>query len=282
MAEYIEFHIEISSLIHFVNEQIELNIPLPINKEVIFQCFKSAVINSETKPFLLAKVANEDNLYYEKYVRLEYEFQDKYIPDFFSYNGDFYDLDANLNISRRNTNDIVFKQLFLIKMLELNSARVSLPNFLNFQLYDNFYGDTEGLASFLIRLTGNNINPYLLPLLSGPINKWINDNGQNDAFNLILNEEQNITEEEDVLRINLDSNGSIKKDEEFYATKRNFKIQGHFTDDEIRHYFSFLYLEKGADKQPFLNEEAFKQIFANGLLIPQEPSRQLLILPFIN
>ena len=202
---------------------------------------------------------------------MENEFQDNYISDFFSYNGDFYDLDANLNIARRNTSDIVFKQLFLIKMLELNSAGVSITMFLNFQLYDNFYGDAEGLACFLIRLIGNDINPYLLPLISNPINKWINDNGQNEVFKLFQNEEQNIAAEENVLIDNLHSTSAIKNDEEFYDSKRNFKLKGHFSDDEIRHYFSFLYLEKGADKLPFLKEDVVKKIFANGLLIPQEP-----------
>lgn len=271
MSEYIDFHIEISSLLHFVNEQIELNTLIPINNEVTFDCLKRAVISSETKPFLFAHDANEDKQYYEKYVRLENEFQDKFIPDYFSYEGDFYDLDANLNIAKRNTSDKVFKTLFLIKMLEINSARLSMNDFFNFQLYDNFYGDKESLAYSLILLTGNDINPYLLPLIKEHINKWVIDNGQNAVFSLIENqEENNKTEEEDDV-FEIEAKLQAQKDEEFYASKRNLKIKGHFTDDEIRHYFSFLYLEKGADKQPFLSEEAVKQIFANGLLIPQEP-----------
>jgi hypothetical protein len=94
MSEYKDFHVEISSLLHFVNEQIELDTPIPIKKEVIFDSLKSAVISSETKPFLFAHDSNLDKQYYEKYVRLENEFQDKHIPDYFSYEGDFYDLDA--------------------------------------------------------------------------------------------------------------------------------------------------------------------------------------------
>ena len=292
MSNYIDFHIETSSLLHFVNDQIELNTPIPINKEMIFDCLKSAAINSGIKPFLLASAVNEDKTFYQKYVQLENEFQDKFIPDFFSHNGDFYDLYENLNISERNTNDKVFQHLFLIKMLEINSATLSMNDFFDFQLFDNFYGDKEGFACFLVLLTGKNTNPYLLPIISAPINKWITDNNQTVDFNFIENEiDNNKTEEEaapenDGNHQDVVSNPSIinevetpekeiidqvKKDEEFYATKRNFKIPGHFTDDEIRHYFSFLYLEKGADKQPFLSEEAVRKIFEHGLLIPQEP-----------
>ena len=292
MSNYIDFHIEISALLHFVNEQIESNTPIPINKEETFDCFKRVVISSGIKPFLLAEVANEDNLYYEKYVRFENEFQDKFIPDFFSHNGDFYDLYENLNIAKRNTNDKVFQHLFLIKMLEISSATLSMNDFFDFQLYDNFYGDKEGFACFLVLLTEKNTNPYLLPIISAPINKWITDNDQTEVFNFIENEiDNNKTEEEDTPEKDgnhqdIVTNPSIvnevetpekedihqkQKDEEFYASKRNFKLQGHFTDDEIRHYFSFLYLERGADKQPFLSEEAVTQIFKHGLLIPQEP-----------
>jgi len=270
MSNYIDFHIETSSLLHFVNDQIELNTPIPINKEITFDCLKSAAINSGIKPFLLASVANEDNTFYQKYVQLENEFQDKFIPDFFSLNGDFYDLYENLNISERNTNDKVFQHLFLIKILEINSATLSMNDFFDFQLYDNFYGDKEGFACFLVLLTGKNTNPYLLPIISAPINKWITDNNQTEVFNFIENEiDNNKTEEEAAPE--KEGIDQIQKDEEFYATKRNFKIPGHFTDDEIRHYFSFLYLEKGADKQPFLSEEAVAQIFEHGLLIPEEP-----------
>ncbi len=293
MSNYIDFHIETSSLLHFVNDQIELNTPIPINKEMTFDCLKRAAISSGIKPFLLANVANVDKPYYQKYVQFENEFQEKFIPDFFSHNGDFYDLYENLNISKRNTNDKVFQHLFLIKMLEVNSEKLSLNGFFDFQLYDNFYGDKEGFTCFLVLLTGKYTNPYLLPIISAPINKWITDNNQTEVFNFIENEiDNNKTEEEedapekDGNHQEVVSNPSIvnevetpekevidqiQKDEEFYAAKRNFKLQGHFTDDEIRHYFSFLYLEKGADKQPFLSEEAVAQIFEHGLLIPQEP-----------
>lgn len=271
MSEYIDFHIEISSLLNFVNEQIDLDTPIPINKEETIDCLKRAVISSETKPFLLAKAEEDNGLYYEKYVRLEKEFQDKRIPDYFSYKGDFYDLDAKLNIIKSNTNDDVFKHLFLIKMLEINSAGFSFNDFFNFQMYDNFYGDKEGFACFLALLTGKNINPYLLPLIKEHITKWVIDNGQTAVFSLIENVEENNKTGEADDGSEKDAIHQMQKDEEFYASKRNVKLQGHFTDDEIRHYFSFLFLEKGADKQPFLSEGAVKQIFANGLFIPAEP-----------
>ena len=43
MSKYIDFHIEISSLLHFVNEQIELDTLIPIK-------LISAILNSNSAP----------------------------------------------------------------------------------------------------------------------------------------------------------------------------------------------------------------------------------------
>jgi hypothetical protein len=271
MSENIDLHIELSLILNFINEQIESNIQIPIDKDEIYDCLKRAVISSSTKPFLYAQVAKVDRPYYEKYVRLEKEYHDKYIPDFFSYEGDFYDLAANVNISKRNTEENVFQQLFLIKILELNFAGVSIYDFFNFQLYDNFYGNKESFAFFLHRFTEKDINPYLLPIISESIIKWIKENGMESIFSTNNNEDENIRPIEKNEVIDTANTTELKNDDEFYNTKRNYKIPGNFTDDEIRHYFSFLYLEKGADKQPFLNEDAVKLIFENGLIIPEQP-----------
>ena len=41
-------------------------------------------------------------------------------------------------------------------------------------------------------------------------------------------------------------------------------------DDQIRRFFSFLYLEKFDERIPFLDENTFNKIFSNGLVIPKE------------
>lgn len=108
---------------------------------------KRAVIGSEIKPFLQSPKEVDVDPYYEKYLRIEAESFLDPIPDFFSSDGDFYDLDKKLNINIANVDDNVFQKLFSFKLLELNEKNIKLAQFLNFQLLDNFYGNRWKIRS---------------------------------------------------------------------------------------------------------------------------------------
>lgn len=49
------------------------------------------------------------------------------------------------------------------------------------------------------------------------------------------------------------------------------RINGILSDEEIRKFFSFLYLELSSNGKPFISKEVFDIVFANGLVIPDVP-----------
>lgn len=101
---YIDYHIDIKTLLDFANEQIESGKMTSDEGKIIFKCLKQVVLNAELKPFLEAPKDLEDP-YYNKYVRLESETLSKLIPDFFSSNGDFYDLQRPYFVNRIEADD---------------------------------------------------------------------------------------------------------------------------------------------------------------------------------
>lgn len=268
----VEYHIEIGSLRDYFNSLIEHNQQTPISAAEMFNSIKNAVLSSEIKPFLRAPNLNEKNPYYEKYLRMESEVDANVIPDFFSTEGDFYDLDRKLNISLENTNGSEFKKLFFLKMIELKNTGGQITDFLHFQLFDNFFGNRHAFAVFLWGLLEKGSNSSWWPEIDAEIRRWLaNDDGpdsfiEGDSLETDLTNE--VSPNKDYETVEVDGVGA----EDFLAKMRNSKIEGKFTNEEIMRFFSFLYLEKGPDKNPFLCKEAVDQIFSNGLVIPNEAS----------
>jgi len=261
----IDYHIELSSLKHFVNKLIE-NKVMPIDAQHIFSVLKQAVINSEVAPFLRKPITQEKEGYYEKYLRLEEENNsNNVVPDFFSYEGDFYDLDKNLNFSRAYVNDEQFQVLFGLKLIELYSLKTNIKEFLDFQLCDNYYGNKEEYGYFLYRLTSKDSISYLLPSINDKIQQWIKVNNINLA----------LIDKEDVVEIDSVENTS-NLIEDHWEAKKSKKIDGKMSIDEIKHFFSFLYkeqFEKSSNNQfkPILTKDEVDMIFSNGLVIPAKP-----------
>jgi hypothetical protein len=52
------------------------------------------------------------------------------------------------------------------------------------------------------------------------------------------------------------------------------RINGVLSDDEIRGFLSFLYLETSSNGKPFIMKEVFDIVFANGLVIPDVPLKE--------
>ena len=261
----IDYHIELSSLKHFANKLIE-NKVVPIHAQHIFSVLKQAVINSEVAPFLRKPITQEKEGYYEKYLRLEEENNsNNVVPDFFGYEGDFYDLDKNLNFSRAYVNDEQFQVLFGLKLIELYSLKANIKEFLDFQLCDNYYGNKEEYGYFLHRLTAKDSISYLLPSINDKIQEWIKVNNINLA----------LIDKEDVVEIgSVDNATNLIADH--WETKKNKKIDGKMSIEEIKHFFSFLYkeeFEKSKDFgfKPILTKEEVDLIFSNGLVVPAKP-----------
>ena len=264
----IEYHIELSSTREFVNERIRNNI-IPIDGNAIFNDLKKVVINANVKPFFSKdQTSSSDSNYYERHVRFAEEFNEKTIPDFFIYNGDLYDLEETCNVSRNTIEENVFQRLFVIKLLEINQAKGNINQFLDFQLYDNYYGDKEEFGLSLLSMLEKDSNCYLSPAIASELQQWIKRNNLSDLHKLFgsILEDQHIVDDETI-------NGQL---EEHWKERKNVEIKGNMTLEEIKHYFSFLYTEvldgnKLTKRGPFLTEEAVNQIFANGLVIPAIP-----------
>ena len=261
----IDFHIELSALKDFANKLIE-NKLVPINAGHIFSVLKQAVINSEVAPFLRKPITQEQDGYYDKYLRLEEEnSSNNVVPDFFSYKGDFYDMDRNLNFSRSYVNDEQFQVLFGLKLIELDSLKANIKEFLNFQLYDNYYGNKEEYGHFLHRLTAKDSISYLLPSINNEIQQWIKVNKVRLA--LIDNEDY----------VDIDSvDNATNLIVDHWEAKKKQKIEGKMNIDEIKHFFSFLYNEQfekssNCEFKPILTKEEVDMIFSNGLVIPAKP-----------
>ena len=269
----IEYHLDILTLKDFVNQEIQLNKMTAADGETIFNCLKSVVLCAELKPFLTAPVGEKSDTYYEKYVRLESEQQLNTIPDFFSSNGDFYELNRHYYIHLEEISFEIFATLFAIKLQELESLNLSIKDFLDFQIFDNFSGDKESVANlcyYLLEVAGNF---RLLPAISDKLKDWMqsnnliidNNNAHFDSANTVPeilendSDHTNMTEE--------DTESTLPKEE-----PKDFKIEGNFSDDEINKFFSFLYLEKSCDNKPYLEEIQVIDIFKNGLTIPAIPT----------
>ena len=264
-TQEIDFHIELSALKDFSNKLIE-NKLVPINARHIYSVLKQAVINSEIAPFLRKPVNTEKNDYYEKYVRLEQEnMAYNSIPDFFSHEGDFYDLDRNLNFSRVYVNDEQFQVLYALKLMELDNLNGNLKEFIEFQLYDNFNGNKEEYGYLLQRLLSKDSIFCLLPSINDKIQQWLKVNNISIILN-DLDEELDLEKEDDITKPIID----------YWEEKKNQKIEGNMSIDEIKHFFSFLYKEKieksgNYDFQPIITKEEVDMIFSNGLVIPEKP-----------
>lgn len=262
--KYIDYHIELSSLKDFVNKLIEDKI-LPIDAKYIFSVIKRAVISSEVAPFLKKPTTVEQDGYYEKYLRLEEENSSYHlIPDFFMHEGDFYDLDRNLNFSKTYINDEHFLELFALKLMELTYSKINLIEFLDFQLYDNYNGNKEAYAYLLYRLLNKDSFSYLLPSITTKIQQWIKEN---QVTAVIFNEEKQQID-------NID--GATDAAIDHWEEKKNKKIEGKMSLEELNHYATFFYKEilEKSSKYPFspmLTKEEVDVMFANGLVIPAKP-----------
>lgn len=272
----IEYHVETMSLREHVND-------LLANKqidskwcEMITKCFKSIVRNAELKPFLRTcnESENQDS-YYQKYLHLEKRLSKDEIPDFFLEDGDFYDLEITHNVSMAKIAYKDFFILFNLNLSKLERESVSIKSFLDFQLYDNFKGNKINFCHFLQQLLEIDSKFYHLLETSSILEQWIQENNDFVEGGNLGKNFDNFSTSIDSYIENIEENSepieTFFNDDVKIIERKDFKIEGKFTDDEITNYFSFLYKEKSFDNKPFLSENAVNEIFKKGLTIPAMP-----------
>jgi hypothetical protein len=265
-----DLHLELSSLRNFVNEQINLGNPYDFDGKDFYEVLKRVVIDAEVKPFLTPPKSESEQNYYEKYRRQSREEFYKLIPDFFEYEGDFYDLDRVQYAHKDFTRAEDFEKLFMIKLLELKSINYPVGEFLSFQQFDSFYGQKESIDSFLYQLTEKDGNSYLLQDLCEILRDWIGSQSLEVLTQSSI--ESHKLEFEDISVQRIDSKEKWDKEIELLKGK---ELKSDWTIDEIVYYFSFLYKEKSENGEPYLKKEEVEKIFENGFRIPQNPIHPL-------
>ena len=277
----IDLHIELSSLKDFINGQIYSGNPYSFDGKELYEMLKRVVIDSELKPFLTSPKDESEVNYYEKYRRQSQEKFDKFIPDFFEHEGEFYDLERIQYVYKEFTRPRDFEKLFLIKLLELKTNEYPIGEFLYFQQADNFYGQKESIDSFLYQLTEKDSNCRLLQETCQVLIDWIgsqhlailkesaieNDNSEPDD-----NIENNNPGPDDTSIEKIDTQEQWNNEIE---SLRGKKIKCKWSTEQITHYFSFLYKEKSENGEPYLKKEQVEKMFENGFCIPEKPIEPL-------
>lgn len=240
---YINFHLELNSLIEYFNDERAFR-NTGLDPYQIFQAARDIVISTGQEPFL--KKSESETLNYQKYVEL-WHFNDKeLVPEFYFIDDDIYDLDVAIRIIRDENTIKAFSLFFLIKIDEIRKKSPKyLHNFFDFQLYDNFYGDLDFYTIFLKDLS--QVAPNF-EQLSAIVENWIikNSNKEKEPKDII-------TEWSDLL-----------------SSKKGYKIPSKFSEDQIKHFFTLLYEERD-EENSFLLKDEYITIFQNGLTIPQAP-----------
>ena len=267
----IDLHIELSSLRDFINGQIHSGNPYSFNGKELYDILKRVVIDSELKPFLTAPKDESEVNYYEKYQRLSQEKFDKFIPDFFEYEGEFYDLERIQYVYKEFTRPRDFEKLFLIKLLELKANEYPIGEFLYFQQVDNFYGQKDSIDGFLYQLTENDSNCRLLQELCKVLKDWIGS----QSLKLLeqSSEESKVADESDSIIEQVNSQEEWEKETESLKGRR---IKCNWSMEQIQQYFSYLYKEKSEDGKPYVTKEQVDKMFENGFKIPDHPIDPLI------
>jgi hypothetical protein len=266
----IDLHLELSSLRDFINGQIHSGNPYSFDGKELYEILKRVVIDSELKPFLTPPKDESEVNYYEKYQRLSQEKFDKFIPDFFEHEGEFYDLERIQYVYKEFTRPEDFEKLFLIKLLELKANDYPIGEFLYFQQVDNFYGQKDSIDGFLYQLTENDSNCRLLQELCQVLKDWIGS--QNLEVLMQSSIESQNPELDDNAIEKIDSQQQWNNEIESLKRKR---IKCKWSLEQIVHYFSFLYKEKSENGEPYLKKEQVEMIFEKGFLIPEKPIENL-------
>lgn len=254
---FIDFHIELSSIIAYFNDQVLSGKQMPATAKQVYEYAIGAYAEISHKPFLVAAQADDD--YYQRYLQESVKEVEKTVPDFFEYQGDFYDLNETHYIRREDVGDEVFGLFFQLKLEEIqDSNKTHLAKFYDFQLYDNFYGNKEEFDNFLKNLPATADNCWQLPEVS-------------DGFNSFISDAKKSTEDSPSNK-SLDDEIEQMDDWEIYlSSRRGYLIPSIWTDDEVKAFFSFLYRYKSAIGESLLSKEEFDTIFQHGLRIPAEP-----------
>lgn len=264
--QQMDLHIDISAIIDYYNSRVLDKQPLPFLNTHIYTCLQEAFLAAGYRPFLQRPLLGKDSdnafSYYQKYQNALQNWTYETIPDFFEKDGDFYDLSRSCFVRREDVGDESFTVLFLIKFLEIiDFSENDVAAFLDFQLYDNFFGDQSEYIFFLRELPAIAKDCRQLPAIVRNIDiffskdPYIKFEGVADNGSSIENERQF---------------KKLKRWNEFINSRKGFSIPHTWSIDDVKQFFSFLYDRRASFNEALLTKEQFETIFKDGLVIPSQ------------
>lgn len=201
------------------------------------------VIVSKCKPFL---EGNDTNLNYLRKYSSDYEkhYAEREI-DYFRMYGDYYEYREKCCVDLSKNNQQEFAFLFMLKLNQYKDNLARLDDFLYYQIKSNFEARLSDFMSFIISIQ------IQFPLFADPgINRKIELWKENFDPSVLK-------------RTRLDY---------LFETPDSWEtVDLGLTDEQVRAFFSFLYLEKNNRGLPFLEKEKTEKLLRFGFMIPPMP-----------
>lgn len=201
------------------------------------------IISTYTKPFLKGK--NRTDGWAMKYYRNYPERYKSRNIDYFEFDGDYFAYDELYTVKLSDINLKDFSFLFALKLRQYQDNLAALDSFLYYQLKANFKGNVKVFMNFL-----NSILIQYAEILGSIFEKKINlwETNYHPAGVIDINEEW------------------------FWENDESWDIvELYITNDQVRAFFSFLYLERNDKGQPYLEKPDVEKLFRFGFKIPPVP-----------
>jgi len=261
--------------------------------EELYEYLKVFYLLKRHKPFI-SKEEGIDNPekqhYYDNYI---FRLANATGPvDFFKYGDAFFDMAENCIISPSDVSLRDFRKLFALSItrLPIESTEQTI-DFLNHHLEKSFSGNKDAFKVFLNNIL--NVESVILnPTTVDRVKTWMaiysstdisinEDNLLLEAVNrskeLVDFSEKKKPDVEQTLKVDaadfflLPEAAEILSENPILQSTEPIKIKGELTDDQVRHYFSFLYFTDNQIDKSFLTKDEVEEIFKNGIEIPATP-----------
>lgn len=231
------------------------------------------------KPFISQEMVQKDpslHDYYKNYYK-RLELRKDWLKDFFEEGCAFYDMNASCIIELADVDLTNYSKLFALQLRNHNNSDYKVLYFLNFHFFKTFEQNLGKYKSFLGFIT-TNFDHLLLRPAKEVICWWL----------LIISEFNDFQLENKVssfppitypILIEPVENDTMKPEEDsdleklIYTPNEPIPIEGALTLEEIKHYFSFLYKDKGEGEKPFLQKEEVEEMLNDGITIPVAPKK---------
>jgi hypothetical protein len=204
---------------------------------------------------------------------------------YFKVENDFYYMNQPCIVKRKDLNKLDFEELFALKLRQYHDGLSWIGGFLNYQLKNNFSSNIKSFKTFLKYLLQQHeelIDKKIIKLT----NDWVAEtklifaekSSRRNANDIKKEKSKNGTDHlnkpnESLQDIDGSENSSKANGDNINVNENNIpngykEIKGNLSLEEIKRYFSFLYLEKSDRGEPFLTEKDVKEIFRYGIAIP--------------